>query len=109
MDLNLRLCITRNEKDEKISGVYFQDGGYSLTYIPLEKAAEMLVSLWESHTERDQAIKTVALRLEYMERYYNSEILGEPGDRKIESLVLKHFGIEKGFSGLEAQLSGVWY
>lgn len=109
MDLKLKLWCVRDSNNNLVPGVYFQDGGYSLAYVPVEKAAELLIPLWESHSDREIAIKTVALRLEYLERGYESPILGKPGDRKIEHIILKHFGIENGFDELEAQLYGVWY
>lgn len=109
MKLELKLWCVRDENNNLAPGVYFQDDGYSLAYIPVEKAADILVSLWETHSDRETAIKTVALRLEYMERGYESPVLGKQGERKIEPLILKHFGIEKGFDESEAQLNGVWY
>lgn len=110
MKLILKLCTVQDTHDNIVPAVYFRDDGYSLSYVPLEQAAEMLVSLWEtSGLGRESAIKTIALRLDHMERYYEHELLGKAGDGLIEKLVLKHFRIEGGYDEGEAIIHGVWY
>ena len=110
MEIVIKLCTVRDENNNLAPGVHFSDSGYSISDVPLEQAAEMLVSLWEtSGLKKEDAIKTIALRLEHMERYYPHELLGNAGDGLIERLVLKHFGIENGYDDGEALIHGVWY